>query len=92
MQNLAFRTAVLAIAMTSFSAATYAAGLKDALDPDCTVEKAAEGAAMKATIGIGNRCGAAETIRDTTGVDGVADDAMDAINPKSGKKTRKIKR
>lgn len=41
---------------------------KDAVDPDCTVSKAAKGAAMKATLGVGNRCGAAETARDVTGV------------------------
>lgn len=43
---------------------------KDAVDPNCTVGKAAKGAAMKATVGVGNRCGAAETARDVAGVDG----------------------
>jgi hypothetical protein len=43
---------------------------KNAVDPDCTPTKAAKGAAMKATVGIGNRCGVAETARDTAGVDG----------------------
>jgi hypothetical protein len=40
------------------------------LDPDCSVAKAARGAATKAVIGVrGNRCDAAETARDTLGVD-----------------------
>jgi hypothetical protein len=43
---------------------------KNAVDPDCTPTKAAKGAAMKATVGIGNRCGVAETARDTVGLDG----------------------
>ena len=51
-------------------------------------EKAAKGAAMEATVGVGNRCDAAETARDATGVDGKADDAKDAITPKPGKKIK----
>lgn len=47
----------------------------DAVDPDCTVDKAVKGAAMKATVGVGNRCDTAETVRDVTGVDGMAKDA-----------------
>jgi hypothetical protein len=43
---------------------------KGAVDPDCTIAKAAKGAATKATVGVGNRCGIAETARDTAGVDG----------------------
>ena len=35
------------------------------LDPDCTAEKAAKGAAMKATVGVGGRCSPAETAKDT---------------------------
>lgn len=81
------RAAVLAVTMICFSGAVYA-GAKDAVDPDCTVEKAAKGAAMKATVGVGNRCDAAETARDATGVDGKADDAKDAITPKPGKKIK----
>jgi hypothetical protein len=43
---------------------------KDALDPDCTVTKAARGAATKAVVGVrGNRCDAGETMRDTLGID-----------------------
>jgi hypothetical protein len=36
------------------------------LDPNCTPKKAARGAATKATIGVGGRCGVAETAKDTT--------------------------
>lgn len=42
---------------------------KDAIDPDCTAGKAAKGAAMRATVGVGNRCTVAETARDVTGID-----------------------
>jgi hypothetical protein len=42
---------------------------KNAVDPDCTPAKAAKGAAMKATVGVGNRCNVAETARDVTGID-----------------------
>jgi hypothetical protein len=43
---------------------------KDAVDPDCTVGKAAKGAATKAVVGVrSNRCGVAETTRDTLGID-----------------------
>ena len=43
---------------------------KDAVDPDCTVTKAARGAATKAVVGVrGNRCDVGETTRDTLGVD-----------------------
>jgi hypothetical protein len=36
------------------------------LDPDCTPEKAAKGAAAKATVGVGGRCKPTETIKDTS--------------------------
>jgi hypothetical protein len=39
------------------------------LDPDCTPAKAVKGAAQRATVGVGNRCKAGETVRDTLGVD-----------------------
>ena len=43
---------------------------RDAVDPDCSLGKAAKGAARKATIGVrGNRCDAAETTRDALGID-----------------------
>ncbi len=35
------------------------------LDPDCTAEKAAKSAAMKATVGVGGRCSAREAASDT---------------------------
>jgi len=43
---------------------------RDAVDPDCTVAKAARGAAGKAAIGVrSSRCDVAETTRDTLGID-----------------------
>jgi hypothetical protein len=43
---------------------------KDAVDPDCNVARAARGAATKSVVGMrGNRCDAAETARDTLGID-----------------------
>jgi hypothetical protein len=43
------------------------------LDPDCTAEKAAKSAAMKATVGVGGRCSPKEAAEDTakrkTGID-----------------------
>lgn len=53
---------------------------KEAVDPDCTVGKAAKGAAMKSTVGVGNRCGAAETARDVTGVDGKGKDVKKKVS------------
>lgn len=69
------------IAGVTLSSASVLAGpldkAKDAVDPDCTFGKAAKGAAMKATVGVGNRCDAAETARDVTGTDGKLEDAQD---------------
>jgi hypothetical protein len=81
----------IAIAVMCFSGAAYAGSnsVSGSIDPDCTVEKAAKGAAMKTTVGVGNRCDAAETARDTTGVDGKADDAKNATTSKPGKKKKK---
>ena len=42
---------------------------KDAVDPDCTVGKAAKGAVERGTVGVGNRCKPAETARDAVGLD-----------------------
>jgi hypothetical protein len=54
--------------------------LAEPLDPDCSVAKAARGAATKAVIGVrGNRCDAAETARDALGVDD-GDDIGDRID------------
>jgi hypothetical protein len=56
------------------------------IDPDCSVAKAARGAATKAVVGVrGNRCDAAETTRDALGVDdrddiGDSDDIGDRID------------
>lgn len=35
-------------------------------NPDCTVSKAAKSTAMKATVGVGGRCDAKETVKDQT--------------------------
>lgn len=66
------KTAATALALSLLIAAgTAAAG---PLDPDCTAEKAAKGAAMKSTVGVGGRCSpkeaAADTAKRTTGMDG----------------------
>lgn len=43
---------------------------KETIDPDCTVAKAARGAASKAAVGVrSNRCDVAETTRDVLDVD-----------------------
>lgn len=73
--------AVLALT-TSIATAGPANKAKNAVDPDCTPVKAAKGAAMKSTVGIGNRCGVAETARDVTGVD-------DRVNDRDDKKPKK---
>lgn len=69
--------AMTLVAATTLVAPAFADGpiakAKNAVDPDCTPAKAAKGAAMKATVGIGNRCGVAETARDAAGVDGKKD-------------------
>jgi hypothetical protein len=44
------------------AAGTVGAGV---LDPDCTAQKAAKGAAAKATVGVGGRCSPAEAAKDT---------------------------
>ena len=68
------RTAIAAffLSVTTAAASGPVEKAQDALDPDCTPAKAAKGAAMKATVGIGNRCGVGETVRDLTGTDGKA--------------------
>ena len=75
--TLAFVVCLTATAAAAENKVTSAA--KDAVDPTCTVEKAAKGAAMKATVGVGNRCGAAETARDVTGVDGKGKDVKKKV-------------
>ncbi len=54
-------TATLMLALTS-ATAIVGAGV---LDPDCTAQKAAKGAAAKATVGVGGRCSPAEAAKDT---------------------------
>ena len=49
----------LALALLS---STALAGI---VDPDCTAEKAAKGAAAKATVGVGGRCSAGEATKDS---------------------------
>ena len=41
------------------------AALAGIVDPDCTPEKAAKGAAAKATVGVGGRCDAKEAAKDS---------------------------
>ena len=57
-----------AIRRTSFIAAAclllVACGTQP-FDPDCTAEKAARSAAMKAPVGVGGRCTAQEAVSDT---------------------------
>ncbi|MFG0380508.1 hypothetical protein ACF8C6_06045 [Pseudomonas sp. zbq_18] len=48
------------------------------LDPDCTAEKAAKSAAMKATVGVGGRCTAKEAVGDSLDVDDKKDSVSDA--------------
>ena len=63
-------TTALALAL-SIASGAVGAGV---LDPDCTAEKAAKSAAMKATVGVGGRCSpkeaAADTAKRRTGIDG----------------------
>jgi hypothetical protein len=44
---------------------TSVTGVAGPLDPDCDAGKAAKSAAMKATVGVGGRCTAAEAAKDT---------------------------
>ncbi len=73
------KTTVTALALT-LSLATGIAGAGP-LDPDCTAEKAAKGAAMKSTVGVGGRCSpkeaAADSAKRKTGVDGDKKDKDD---------------
>jgi hypothetical protein len=71
-RSVSFASALL-VAL-ALAGASHAGGVgsraKDALDPDCTVTKAARGAATKAVVGVrSNRCDAGETMRDTLGID-----------------------
>ncbi|WP_068826252.1 hypothetical protein [Pseudomonas sp. BMS12] len=48
------------------------------IDPDCTAEKAAKSAAMKATVGVSGRCSAKEAVADSLDVDDKKDAVSDA--------------
>ena len=50
---------ILGVALASHTA------VGGVVDPDCTAEKAAKSAAMKATVGVGGRCSPAEAAKDT---------------------------
>ncbi len=52
------------------------------INPDCTVSKAAKSTAMKATVGIGGRCDAKETVKDQT-PDAVKNGVSDVKQTKS---------
>jgi accessory colonization factor AcfC len=56
----------IATIMMTLTAMAYAGiALAGPLDPECTAEKAAKGAAAKATIGVGSRCSPAEAAADS---------------------------
>lgn len=77
------KTGVLLLCLLAGAAAAdtkVTGAVKDAVDPNCTAQKAAKGAAMKATVGVGNRCGVAETARDVSGVDGKAKDVKKKVS------------
>jgi hypothetical protein len=58
-----------------------------ALNPDCTPEKAAKGAAAKATVGVGGRCKPGETMKDTSKRAVGADDKKQSDDESIAKKT-----
>jgi hypothetical protein len=62
--------AIVAVGLAASAQAGPAKKAKEAVDPNCTAGKAVKGAAERATVGVGNRCKAGETMRDTLGVDG----------------------
>jgi hypothetical protein len=66
----AFIAAILAVGLAASAQAGPAKKAKEAVDPNCTAGKAVKDAAERATVGVGNRCKAGETMRDTLGVDG----------------------
>lgn len=66
------------------------------INPDCTPQKAAKGAAMKAGVGVSGRCGVKETVADTVGLDGkkgaVSDAKSKADDAKAGSVDRTVKK
>jgi hypothetical protein len=69
----------VAMVLTSLMVLAGCDTVEDALDPECTAESAARNAAMQTTIGVGNRCGPGETVRDMTGTDGMVEDAQERL-------------
>jgi hypothetical protein len=65
--NIAKRASTTALMLTLIGATAIATPIAKAgvLDPECTAQKAAKGAAAKATVGIGGRCSPAEAAKDT---------------------------
>ena len=59
MKKIAFAVVGCAITLTTSLV------LAGPLDPDCTPEKAAKGAAAKFTVGVGGRCSAGEAAKDS---------------------------
>jgi hypothetical protein len=55
------RQQILILALSAITGSAMAGPL----DPDCTPEKAAKGAAAKATVGVGGRCDAKEAAKDS---------------------------
>ncbi len=73
------RGVALFLSAMSFCLASCAP-VEQALDPNCTPEKAARNAAAQASVGIpANRCTPGETARDVTGTDGAADEVRDRL-------------
>jgi hypothetical protein len=62
--NAAKLLSLSALASGLLVAASFSA-LAGPLDPDCTPEKAAKGAAAKSTVGVGGRCSAGEAAKDS---------------------------
>lgn len=77
------KIATTGLALSLLIAASIAAA--GPLDPECTAEKAAKGAAMKSTVGVGGRCSpkeaAADTAKRTTGIDGDKKDKAKTVAP-----------
>ena len=59
--NVMILVSCFACSLVLASASAYSGPV----DPDCTAEKAAKSAAMKATVGVGGRCSPKETAADT---------------------------
>ena len=57
-------TLIISVSIISWSMVSSAG----VLNPNCTVKKAVESAAMKATIGVRGRCTAAEAAKDSLGI------------------------